>query len=474
MAPLPDESTVPPAEAPLRILVVEDEPDVAALLRRMLQASTPCQVEVAITPHDLPRVLKETTPGLVFTDLMMPGLDGFEVIRQVHAQAPDLPVIVVSAYATLENAVAAVKAGAFDFLAKPFGLESVELMLAKARRELDSQARQSELCRQMRARDSDLNALLGDSAQMRRLRDWIGQVRGTRANVLIEGESGTGKELVARAIHAGEGPFVALNMAAIPDELAESELFGYRKGAFTGATRDRPGLLREAKGGSLFLDEVNAMSPLIQAKLLRVLQERRVRPVGSNQEEAVDFRLLAASNVSLQEAVAAGGFRRDLYHRLNVLSVRLPPLRERREDIAALAEHFVQRYARAHGRRVRRLGPDTAAALLGADWPGNVRELENVIEQAVILCPETATEVPMALLPPSLGGRGWLGGAEAPEGGRPPTLAEVELRYILSVLERAGGNKSEAARVLNIHYKTLLRKLNQAGDHPPPDHGEMN
>jgi DNA-binding NtrC family response regulator len=451
-------------ERPLSILLVEDEPDVAALLARLIQACGPHRVRVETAPTDLPGLLAETRPDLVLTDLMMPGLDGFEVIRAARDFDAELPVIVVSAYASLDNAVAAVKAGAFDFLAKPFGLESVELMLAKARREADSRARQAEMCRAARARDGDLNALQGDSPAMRRLRDWVAQVRATRANVLIEGESGTGKELVARALHGGQGAFVALNVAAIPDELAEAELFGHAKGAFTGATRERAGVLREAHGGSLFLDEINAMSPRIQAKLLRVLQERQVRPLGADREYAVDFRLLAASNVALEEQVATGAFRRDLFHRLNVLHVRLPPLRERREDIAALADFFVQRYARAHGRRVRRLAPDALLALSGADWPGNVRELENAVEQAVILCPENAVEAAMSLLPERLGGRGWQGGAMEAGSGHPATLAEMEMRYIQSVLGQTGGNKSEAARVLAIGYKTLLRKLAQPDD----------
>jgi DNA-binding NtrC family response regulator len=455
-----------PPERALSILVVEDEPDVAALLARLIRACGPHRVRQAVGVADLPGLLAEARPDLVFTDLMMPGLDGLGVIEAVRAFDADLPVIVVSAYATLDNAVAAVKAGAFDFLAKPFGLEAVELALVKAAREVDNRARQAELCRQARGRDGDLNALLGDSPAMARLREWIAHVRGTRANVLIEGESGTGKELVARALHAGQGPFVALNMAAIPDDLAEAELFGFVKGAFTGAARDRPGLIRQAHGGSLFLDEVNVMSPLLQAKLLRVLQEKRLRPVGADRDEAVDFRLLAASNEPLEEAVAAGRFRRDLYHRLNVLAVRLPPLRERREDIAQLAEHFVHRYARAHGRRVRRLSAEALAALARADWPGNVRELENAVEQAVILCPEHLQEVPPDLLPAQLGGRGWLGAAPAAAPDRPATLEEVEMRYIHAVLAQAGGNKSEAARVLGIGYKTLLRKLNQSEETP--------
>lgn len=248
-------------------------------------------------------------------------------------------------------------------------------------------------------------------------------------------------------------------MAAIPDELAESELFGHVR-AYTGAARERTGLIREAHGGCLFLDEVNAMSPLIQAKLLRVLQERRVRPIGADREETVEFRLLAASNTALDRAVNEGKFRRDLYHRLNVLHVRLPPLRERREDIAQLAEYFAHRYARAQGRRLRRLSAEAATALYQADWPGNVRELENAIEQAVILCPESTQEVPLDVLPPQLGGQGWW--AATPASARSATLAEVEMRYILDVLNQVGGNKAYAARVLGIGYKTLLRRLSLA------------
>jgi DNA-binding NtrC family response regulator len=455
-----DENSLP--ATPMDILVVEDEPDVARLLKRMLESCGAHRVQVETAPGDLAAVLAAARPTLVFTDLMMPGLDGFAVTRACQAYDAGLPVVVVSAYATLDNAVQAVKAGAFDFLAKPFGLEAVELVLAKVRRELDARERQAELVRQMQSRDGDLRALLGDSAAMRRLRGWITQVQQVRANVLIEGESGTGKELVARALHGGQGPFVALNVAAIPEQLAETELFGCMKGAFTGATRDRAGLIREAEGGTLFLDEVNAMSPAIQAKLLRVLQERRVRPVGADRELEVEFRLIAASNTDLEREVEQGRFRRDLYHRIKVLSVTLPPLAARREDIALLAEHFVARYARAHGRRVRRLAPEAASALARADWPGNVRELENVIEQAVILCPEDASALPLAVLPPALGGHaGTLATLSGSD--HPPTLAEVEHDYIRRVLAETEGNKAAAARILAIDYKTLLRKLADLG-----------
>jgi DNA-binding NtrC family response regulator len=447
--------------APPLILIVEDEPDVARTLARLIETCGDYRVEVDIAPRDLSARLAELKPDLVFTDLMMPGLSGLEVIRRAKALDADLPVVVVSAYATLDNAVEAVKAGAFDFLPKPFSPESVDLMLAKLRREWEMRRRAAELSRRSAERDPELSALLGESAVMVRVRQWILTVRPTRTSVLLEGESGTGKELAARAIHAGRGPFVAINMAAIPEPLAEAELFGYRRGAFTGAARDHSGLLAEANGGTLFLDEVNATSSALQAKLLRVLEEKRVRPVGAARDVAVEFRLVCASNTPLEELVAGGGFRRDLYHRINVLQMRLPPLRERAQDIPLLAEHFLQRYSRAHGRNVRRLSPEALAALCAAPWPGNVRELENAVEQAVILCPPERGELPLEVLPPALGGRGW---AEepVPADQGPLTLAEVERRHVREVLRRTGGNKAEAARLLAIDYKTLLRKL--AGD----------
>jgi DNA-binding NtrC family response regulator len=441
--------------SPLRLLVIEDEPDVANTLKRVMESCGPYRVFLCADGGEVERQVGESGAEAVFTDLMMPGVDGFEVIRRLKGRWPDLPVVVVSAYATLENAVAAVKMGAFDFLAKPFSPESVDLILAKLDQAKLNLERQRAASRQA---DPDLGALLGAGRAMQALREWIIKVRPVRASVLLEGESGTGKELVARAIHGGRGPFLALNMAAIPDNLAEAELFGYRRGAFTGATQDRPGLLLEAQGGTLFLDEVNAMSPALQAKLLRVLEERRLRPVGSAREVELDFRLVSAANCDLEKQVGAGAFRRDLYHRLKVLHLRLPSLRERREDIPLLAEHFVQRYARAHGCGARRVAPAAIERLRGQDWPGNVRELENLVEQAVILCPPGLAEIPAEAFFPA---------GPADDGACPPpgaTLAEVERRHVLSVLRQTGGNKSQAARILGIDYKTLLRKLAQSDE----------
>jgi DNA-binding NtrC family response regulator len=439
-------------DAPV-VLVVEDEPDVAEMLKRVIEAAGGFRVQVLTDALDLKDALRSTRPDLVFTDLKMPGMDGMEVIRRVKSFEHDLPVVVVSAFASLENAVRAVKAGAFDFLAKPFRPESVELILAKTERDRRLRRQAREAARH----DPALAALIGESAPMARLREWILTVRPTRTTVLLEGESGTGKELVARAIHAGRGPFVAINMAAIPETLAEAELFGYRRGAFTGAIRDRAGLFAEAQGGTLFLDEVNAMSPLTQARLLRVIEERRVRPLGSNRDIEVDFRLVCATNAPLEELVRSGSFRRDLLHRIKILYARLPPLRERRDDIPLLSEHFLHRYSRAHGRDLWRLAPEALAALCAAQWPGNVRELENVIEQAVVLCPPGRTELPLDALPHELGGKGWC--ESASQDSAPLTLAAAELRHIREVLRIARGNKAEAARLLAIDYKTLLRKL---------------
>lgn len=442
-------SVAQPSAETFDVLVVEDEPDVAAIVKRIVEAAGPWRARLLTDPTGIDAAL-DPLPDLVFTDLAMPGLDGFAVIEKIRERDADLPVVVVSAHASIENAVRAVKAGAFDFLAKPFKPEAVELILAKTERD-------RALRRRAAAADPELAALLGESAAMRRVREWLATVRPARTNVLIEGESGTGKELAARAIHGRSGaPFVAVNTAAIPEALAEAELFGYKRGAFTGAARDHAGLLREAHGGTLFLDEVNAMPPSLQAKLLRVLEEKRLRPVGASQDVAADFRLICAANVALDTLVEQGAFRRDLYHRVKVLHLRLPPLRERREDIPLLAEHFLQRYARAHGRNCRRLAPETLTALMAAPWPGNVRELENAVEQAVVLCPPERTELPVDVLPPALGGRGW---AESSAQDTPLALADVERRHVREVLRRTGGNKSEAARLLAIDYKTLLRKL---------------
>ena len=440
----------------MRICIVDDDAEVAGVLRRVLESLGAFQVGVLAPGPGFDAGLDACRADIVFTDLVMPGVDGFQVIERVRARDPDVPVIVLSGYSSLENAVKAVKAGAFDFLAKPFDPDSVELVLAKAVREVRSRWEAGERARQLVDGDRYLAALVGGSRPMRALRDWVLKVRSVSTSVLIEGETGTGKELVARAIHAGEGPFVAVNVAAIPTDLAESEFFGHRQGAFTGATRERAGLFAEANGGTLFLDEINAMDLSLQAKLLRVVQERTFRPVGDSREAATEFRLVCATNAPLDELVEAGRFRRDLYHRINVLAFRLPALRERAEDIPALAQLFMERFSRLHRRNLRRIAPSTLTLLAMRPWTGNIRELENVIEQAVIFADPAASELDAGTLGNLFGDSPSTG---SPAGDRPRTLAQMQALYIRHVLERARGNKSEAARILDIDYKTLLRHL---------------
>lgn len=438
-----------------KVLIIDDEPEIARILGRVLMTCGDFQVTVRVGKFDLERELPGLAPTLIFLDLVMPDFDGFEVLGRVQEILPDTPVVVVSAYSTIENAVRAVKLGAFDFLPKPFDPESVELIIAKLEHDLVMRARCEALKRTVMSQDIYLRSISGKSRAIERLHSWIMRVRHTRTSVLIEGESGTGKELVARAIHADEGPFVAVNMAAIPDELADSELFGHRRGAFTGAAHDRNGLLCEAHGGTLFLDEVNSMSPLVQAKLLRVIEERRVRPVGGDREQSVDFRVIAATNQKLETLVREGRFRRDLYHRLRVLGTTLPPLRERVEDIPLLVQQFLQHYSRAHRKHVRQIRPDALYFLQQMEWPGNVRELENLIEAVLILCDDSTQEVTLPMLSHVVDGE------SVAEVGHGPvlTLAEAERIHVRRILEMTSGNKAHAARLLGIDYKTLLRRL---------------
>jgi DNA-binding NtrC family response regulator len=455
----PDLKDVAPPIEPIgayKVLIIDDEPDIARILGRVLQTCGNFEVTIRVGKFDLERELPELEPTLIFLDLVMPDFDGFEVLSRIQGILPDTPVVVVSAYSTIDNAVRAVKLGAFDFLPKPFDPESVQLIVAKLEQDLELHARCESLKRSLLGQDGYLRSISGQSAAIKHLHSWILRVRHARTSVLVEGESGTGKELVARAIHADQGPFVAVNMAAIPDELADSELFGHRRGAFTGANQDRKGLLCEAHGGTLFLDEVNSMSPMIQAKLLRVIQERRVRPVGSDREQAVDFRIISATNEKLEKRVQDGGFRRDLYHRLRVLGTTLPPLRERIEDIPLLAQQFMQHYSRAHGRRVRQIRSDALYYLQQEAWPGNVRELENLIEAVVILCEDSAQEITLPMLLHIVQGEVV---AEEPEQNAVLTLAEVEKIHVRRILEMTSGNKTHAARLLGIDYKTLLRRL---------------
>lgn len=443
-----------------KVAVVEDETAVAEILVRILKELGVKHVDQHDSVQDFLDHIDEDLPELVFTDLLMPGRDGFDLIKEMQFRHPQVPIIVVSAHASLDNAVKAVKLGAFDFVAKPFDVDGVSAALQKAMSQRYVRQRLQGKPVQLQ-QDRYLNAILGNSAAMTSLREMIAIAREVEANVLVEGETGTGKELVAHALHGGAGPFVALNVATIADDIAESELFGHKQGAFTGAVSNRKGILESAIGGVLFLDEINSMTQKIQVQLLRAIQERKVRPIGSNREVDVKFRLICATNEPLEDAVASGRFRLDLYHRINLIHIRIPPLRERPEDIPDLAREFFARYCQLHHRPVSTIEDSAISALRQYEWPGNVRELENVIERAVIFSSaeeNLSIDVLSRVFSCKNSGQALTTGFTVP---LTLTMKELEVRYSRAVLDEVGGNKSEATRILKIDYKTLERRLKE-------------
>jgi two-component system response regulator AtoC len=401
----------------------------------------------------------------VITDVRMRGLNGIELCSRIADSRPDIPVIVITAFGSMDAAIEAIRAGAYDFVTKPFELEAIRMTVQRAvmHRSLSRKvARLEQALRETRTFES----LLGSSTSMRRIYDLIERVAPSDTAVLITGESGTGKELVARALHRRSprqaGPFVAINCAAMPETLLEGELFGHVKGAFTDAKTGRPGLFQQAHRGTLFLDEVGELPLGLQPKLLRALQEKSVRPLGSQTESSFDARIIAATNRDLETAVAEGRFRDDLYYRIHVIQIDMPPLRTRGNDILVLAQHFVERFASIAGKPVRGILPAAAEKLLAYAWPGNVRELQNCIERAVTLC--RYSEVTADDLPEKV-----QNSKRAPaviasdEPSDLVSMEEIERRYVLRVFEATGRNKSLAAKILGFNRKTLYRKLRRYG-----------
>ena len=407
--------------------------------------------------------LLEHEAALVVTDLRMRGKDGLELCDLVVKNRPDVPVIVVTGFGSLDTAVATLRAGAFDFLQKPF--QGEELGFAVERAAHHRQLR--EEVRRLRAESAGpVGELLGESAAMRELHELLGRVAPGDATVLITGESGTGKELAARARHTqsrrSEGPFVALNCAAVPEGLLESELFGHARGAFTDAKVARRGLFLEASGGTLFLDEIGDMPLGMQAKLLRALEERRVRPVGGNAEVPFDARIVAATHRDLETAVSERRFREDLYYRIHVVHIEMPPLRQRGSDVLLLAHTILARLAARQGKEVRGLSPAVAERFLAYDWPGNIRELQNCLERAVALARLDLLTVED--LPPKL--RDFTPShvlVASTDASDLVTMEEVERRYVQRVMEAVSGNKTQAARILGFDRTTLYRKLEKHG-----------
>jgi len=453
---------------PGRILIVDDEKDMLALLRRMISEERDYQVATESDPRRALERFRQDPVDLVVTDLKMPEMDGIALLTAVKAARPDTAVIVLTAFATIETAVEATRKGAFDYITKPFRQERILVTVDKAMKWMDM-VRENLSLRQALAEREGFASLVGDSPQMRTIFERIRQVAPTMGTVLITGPSGTGKELVARAIHQHsqrrDKKMVTVNCTAIPQDVLESELFGHVKGAFTGAWREKKGLVEEAHEGTLFLDEIGDLSPHLQTKLLRLLQEGEYKPVGSVVTSKADLRIISATNHDLKTAIREKRFREDLYYRLNVIHFELPPLKGRRKDIALLSNHFLSKYAAINGKSVTGIDPAAMQVLMAYDYPGNVRELENIIERGVIFCRgELLTVADLQL---------------EEDGGLPPIevqLSELPFReakdraiqyfhqqYIRRLLEQHGGNISRAAETAGIQRQYLHRLMREAG-----------
>jgi two-component system response regulator PilR (NtrC family) len=434
--------------------------------------------DVAMAPNGQKAIeLLDAQPfDLVITDLKMPKVDGIAVLKKARAVDPETQVLVITAFASHETAVEAMKAGAYDYLVKPFKVDEVRHFVGNAleRRRL---SRENVALRQQLGERYGFDNLVGSDPRMLEVYDLIRRVADTPTNLLITGETGTGKELVARAVHANSPrarePFVVINCGAIPGELLESELFGHKRGSFTGAVADKKGLLEIAAGGTVFLDEVAELPAPMQVKLLRALQQRTIMPIGATREQAIDVRLLSATNRRLAKEVAEGRFREDLYYRLNVIQIHIPPLRERRGDIPVLAEFFLEKFSRLLGKQIRRISAEAMGVLKNYHFPGNVRELENIIERAVAL--ERAEAVTSESLPPNLTARGE--GPGGMTGSAPLTrqgllldhlLNNVERDYIAQALRLSGGSKKQAARLLGITFRSFRYRLSKLGIEGPP------
>jgi DNA-binding NtrC family response regulator len=450
-----------------RVLVVDDDPDVRELIDGALR-QVGFETQLAASGEEALALVAAGDFDAVVTDLQMPGMNGLELCERIVASRPDVPVVLVTARRTLDAAVGAIRAGAYDFVTHPLDVQQFLLAVERA-------ARHRELTAEVkRLRETGsapaFAGIVGSSEAMRAVFDVVARVAATDSTVLITGATGSGKELIARAIHQrsrrASGPFVAINCAAMPETLLESELFGHGKGAFTDAKVARAGLLLQASGGTLLLDEIGEMPLAAQAKLLRVLQERTVRPVGGNEEIPIDVRIAAATNRDLELAVEEGRFREDLFYRIHVVRIEVPPLKARGSDVLELAQHQLERFARSAGKAVKSISSAAAERLLAYDWPGNVRELQNVIERAVALT--RYEELTVDDLPQNVREHRdtrVLVAAEDPE--HLPSMEEVERRYILRVLDAVSGNKALAARILGFDRKTLYRKMERLGVGPP-------
>ena len=448
------------SEKAYKVLVVDDDAEMCGLLSDVLKEEA---FSVVTTNNSLEasKLLKREEFDIIITDLKMKGLKGLDLLEETKQVSPLTPVIIITAFGTIESAIQAIKMGAYDYVTKPFQMDELVLTVKKA---LENRLLKKEVIRLKKEVESryQFHHLIGKSPLMQKIYDLIERISDTSSNVLITGESGTGKELVAKAIHYNgirkEGPFIAVNCAAIPETLLESELFGYKKGAFTDAKSDKKGLIFEAKGGTLFLDEITEMPFPLQAKLLRMIEEREVRPLGDTSTYSIDVRIISTSNRDIKSMILASQFREDLYYRLNVIDIQLPLLRERKEDIPLLALHFIKKFSGEMKKNISDISEGALKILLNYSWPGNIRELENVIQRAItltrheIILPEDLSNIMMEEENEDLIDKGFR---------VKYTISQLEKEYIKRVLLEVGGNKSKAAEILGLDRKTLYRKLQE-------------
>jgi two-component system response regulator HydG len=454
-----------------RIVVIDDEREMRSLLEDFLTAE-------GYQVHAFPvatAALEAMSPGgslaldkedgdidLVVSDIKMPQIDGLEFTARLGTVRPEIPIILITAFGSIETAIEAMRRGAFHYVVKPFKLNEMSINVERAMEHRKLQ-RDNTALRQEVKKAWSMGGVIGKSPAMRSVFDLVSRVSHVTANVLVTGESGTGKEMVARAIHEGgtraRKPFIAINCTAIPETLLESELFGHAKGSFTGAIQRKRGLFEEADGGTLFLDEIGDMNPQLQSKLLRVIQEKKVRAVGENVDKSVDVRIIAATHKDLKAAIKDGRFREDLYYRLSVIPIVIPPLRHRKEDIPLLAEHFLKKYAATNNLRVKGFTKRAMNKLVNFRWDGNVRELENVVERAVVLATHALIDEGDIPSPETASAEEFFGAATEEF----PTLEQLEKRYIRLVLEKTAGRKDKAAQILGVNRRTLYRKEREYG-----------
>jgi len=462
----------------IQIVVIDDDKEMRSLLEDHLRAQ---KFDVHAFHSPLPALEKilshDIVPDLIITDLQMPDMSGIDVIKRTKAHRAETPVIVMTAFGSIESAVDAMKKGAFDYLTKPFKLSELNLIVTRAL-EMGRLAKENNLLRAEVKKSFSTGLITGKSKPMRDLINLIQRIAPANSSVLITGESGTGKEVVARTLHLlssrSDKPFVAINCTAIPETLLESELFGHAKGSFTGADKRKIGLFEEAQGGTLFLDEIGDMDLSLQSKLLRVLQERKIRPVGENKDIDVDVRVVAATHKDIKKAIREGLFREDLFYRLNVIPVVIPPLRHRKEDIPLLAQTFLEKYAAINNSPARGFSPGALLLLVNRSWPGNVRELENLVERLVVLARNpiiTEEDIP---LPENEDVDTFF----ASSAQSLITLEEMEKRYVQYVLTKTGGKKDKTAHILGINRRTLYRKEREYGwvseDFPSTENSDEN